>query len=320
MGCYEAAADAPAPPGARLVRPRDAAFPPALLDANPRVRALWTVGADPRSLGPMIAIVGTRRPTPYGLEVARTLAMDLAALGFCIVSGMARGIDAAAHEGALRAGGRTVAVLGSGVDVPYPEENEELYRRIAASGAILAEVPPGADPRKEHFPARNRIIVALSAGVVIVQGLVARSGAMRTAQWAHEMDRELFAVPGDVRAAMSSGPHAILREGWGHVCTCAADVVNVVGPALGWERAGRDEVVVPSHLPPAQRAALAALGDGEATVETLAARALIPAEEAARALAELELEALVVKTVSGTYQAVQARERSAPGERASGRG
>jgi DNA processing protein len=294
----------------RLIVPGSSEFPPLPETVDPTVVRLWAIGEDLRALGPMVAIVGTRRPTPYGLDIAARLAADLARAGICVVSGMALGVDAAAHEGALRAGGRTLAVLGSGADVRYPADNAGLYARIVGGGAVVSELPPGSDPRREHFPLRNRIIAALSLGVVFVQGRAGRSGAMGTASRAHELDREVLAVPGDVRAAMSSGPHAVLREGWGSICTDANDVLSVLAPELGWAVEGRHALVIPPGLSPERRSALAALGDGPATASVLAARAGLDLAIMRSALSGLELAGLVTRDIAGVFTATASKDRA----------
>ena len=161
---------------------------------------------------PGLAIVGSRSATDYGCEVARRLGRDLAVRGFCIVSGMARGVDTAAHQGALEAGGRTVAVLGCGADVVYPADNVRLHKQIQGQGAVVSEFPMGSRPGPGSFPRRNRIISGLSSGVVIVEA-PARSGALITASCALEQNREVFAVPGDIRHGQSAGCHRLIREG-----------------------------------------------------------------------------------------------------------
>lgn len=159
-----------------------------------------------------VAIVGTRKASPYGLRMAEQLARELAARGITIVSGLANGIDAAAHRGAIEAGGRTIAVLGCGVDVVYPEENADLMHRITRHGCVLSQFPMGTKPSKGLFPYRNRIISGLCLGTCIVEA-PPRSGALITARQAAEQGREVFAVPGQVGYENSRGPHALLREG-----------------------------------------------------------------------------------------------------------
>ena len=159
-----------------------------------------------------IAIVGSRVATPYGLAVAERLAADLAARGVTVVSGLARGIDSAAHRGALRAGGRTIAVLGSGVDVIYPPENRRLAAEIESSGALVSQFELGLSPLPGYFPARNRVIAGLSLGVVVVEA-AEKSGSLITAGLAGEMGREVMAVPGPLTSAQSVGAHRLIQDG-----------------------------------------------------------------------------------------------------------
>ncbi|HSL92928.1 MAG TPA: DNA-processing protein DprA [Candidatus Limnocylindrales bacterium] len=175
-----------------------------------------------------VAVVGSRAPTTPGLEFAGELASDLGAAGWTVVSGMARGIDPAAHEGALRGGGKTAAVLGCGVDVVYPPEAGRLRSRILEQGALLSEYPPGILPLPRHFPARNRIISGISRGVVVVEA-PSRSGALITAQLALDQGREVMAVPGNPLFPHTAGSNRLLREGAAPV-TGAGDVIE----ALGW--------------------------------------------------------------------------------------
>lgn len=186
---------------------------PARLRAIPDPPCLLFVkGTLPPADAPAIAIVGSRRASPYGRHVAGELAAGLAQRGLVVVSGMALGADAAAHEGCLRAGGCTLAVLGCGVDVVYPPEHLELYDRIAATGAVISEEPPGTPPTKKSFPVRNRLISGLALGVVVVEA-PEKSGALITADHALEQGREVFAVPGSVNSVQSKGSHRLLREG-----------------------------------------------------------------------------------------------------------
>lgn len=159
-----------------------------------------------------VAIVGTRAATPYGLDTARRLAEELAASGITVVSGLAEGIDRAAHEGALKAGGRTIAVMGHGLSMVYPAHHRELADRIAQSGCLLSEFPMDEPPEPWHFPRRNRIISGLSLGVVVVEAPF-KSGALITARFAAEQGREVFAVPGLVSSRQSEGTHALLKDG-----------------------------------------------------------------------------------------------------------
>ena len=185
---------------------------PALLRAIPSPPRLDVRGSLEPADALAVAIVGSRRPTPYGIGVAETLAAELAARGVTIVSGLARGIDAAAHRGALSGGGRTLAVLGNGIDVVYPPENRELVHAIERQGAVVSQFPRGTIPRPYNFPARNRTIAGLVLGVVVVEA-GERSGALITAGLAAELGRDVFAVPGRVTSEVSRGAHGLLRDG-----------------------------------------------------------------------------------------------------------
>jgi DNA processing protein len=177
-----------------------------------------------------VAVVGSRSASDYGRRVARDLCRGLASLGFTVVSGMARGIDGAAHEAALHAGGRTLAVLGSGVDRAYPREHEGLYQRISESGAVLSEFPLGTGPVAFNFPVRNRLISGLSLGVVVVEA-TEKSGSLITASLALEQGREVFAVPGEAGASRSRGTHRLIRQGAKLVET-VNDIVEEIAPQL----------------------------------------------------------------------------------------
>ncbi|MDA8387400.1 MAG: DNA-processing protein DprA [Nitrospiraceae bacterium] len=177
-----------------------------------------------------LGIVGTRTPTPYGIAQAEYLAAGLAAKGFTIVSGLARGIDTAAHRGALKAGGRSIAVMGSGLDVPYPRENALLMGRLAASGAVITEYPPGTAPNKENFPRRNRIISALSLGVLVVEAGKG-SGSLITAGCALEQGKEVFSIPGNISSAVSLGTNELIKRG-ARVVTGVDDIIEELAPVL----------------------------------------------------------------------------------------
>ena len=177
-----------------------------------------------------VAIVGSRSASDYGRRVARDLARGLASLGFTVVSGMARGIDGAAHESALQAGGRTIAVLGSGVERAYPPEHEGLYRRISQQGAVISELSIGTRPMAFNFPARNRLISGFSVGVVVVEA-TEKSGSLITAALALEQGREVFAVPGEAGASRSRGAHQLIRQGAKLVET-VNDIIEEIAPQL----------------------------------------------------------------------------------------
>lgn len=195
-----------------LVPITSAEYPPALRDIFDPPLVLFVRGRIELLQSLMIGIVGTRRPTAYGTAAAERLAGDLAAAGLTIVSGMARGIDTAAHRAALAAGGDTAAVFGCGVDVIYPAENRKLAEQIAEKGALISEFPMGAPAYPQNFPVRNRIVSGMSAGVVVVEG-AQYSGSSITARLALDQNREVFAVPGNITSRMSWGPNLLIKQG-----------------------------------------------------------------------------------------------------------
>ena len=243
---------------------------------------------------PAVAIVGARACSTYGTHVARMLGRELAAAGLVIVSGLARGIDGAAHRGALEAGGVTVAVLGCGVDRDYPAAHAELARKIASTGLILAEYPPGVDPAPWRFPARNRIIAGLAAATVVVEAR-RRSGALITADLALEEGREVFAVPGEITSAVSEGTNDLLRTG-ATPLTGAADVLE----SFGLE----PPEAAPLAVAATAEVVLASLREGPASADELARKTSLAAGELGAALVELEL-AGAVSEGEGVYRAAQ---------------
>ena len=198
--------------GVTLIGLRDPAYPPLLRAIHDPPVLLFAKGRLELLASPMLAIVGTRRPTAYGRNVAERFAFDLARAGLTVVSGMARGVDTWAHEGALKAGGATVAVFGAGLDHIYPAENRKLAEQIAAEGLLLSEFPMGTPAHPQNFPIRNRIISGLSEGVLVVEG-AQYSGSAITAKMALEQQREVFAVPGNVTSKMSWGPNLLIKQG-----------------------------------------------------------------------------------------------------------
>ena len=198
--------------GAVLVTTGDPSYPPALREIFDPPVLLFARGRVDLLKTLMLGVVGTRRPTPYGLAVAERMAGDLAHAGLTVVSGMARGIDSAAHKGALARGGATIAVLGSGVDVVYPSENKKLAADIAARGLIVSEFPMGAIAFPQNFPIRNRIISGMSLGVLVVEG-AQYSGSAITAKLAMDQGREVFAVPGNITSKLSWGPNLLIKQG-----------------------------------------------------------------------------------------------------------
>jgi DNA processing protein len=239
-----------------------------------------------------VAVVGARSCSPYGAQVARMLGRELAAAGLVVVSGLARGVDGEAHRGALEAGGATVAVLGCGIDRDYPAAHRELAARIRASGLIVSEYAPGVEPAPWRFPARNRILAGLSAATVVVEARD-RSGALITADLALEEGREVFAVPGEITSALSSGTNDLLKLGASPL-TAASDVLDVFGLAPAES--------VPAALGSSAKKVLARLRDGPSSADELAHATGLDAGALASALTELELAGCAVAG-GGVYRA-----------------
>lgn len=211
--------------GAELISIQDAIYPSRLREIYDPPLTLFAIGNTALLATNAIAIVGTRRPTPYGMAAGERLSADLARAGLTIVSGMARGIDSAAHQAALKEDGNTIAVLGCGVDILYPANNRKLYEDIATKGLLISEFPMGAPAFPQNFPIRNRIVSGLSIGVVIVEG-AQYSGSAITAKLAMDQGREVFAVPGNITSKMSWGPNLLIKEGGAKLVQEWSDVTN----------------------------------------------------------------------------------------------
>jgi len=210
--------------GCRIINCTEPEYPQSLLQIYDPPALLYVRG-DPSILNaPSLSIVGTRRPTIYGTQVAERMGRDLAKRGLVIVSGLARGVDALAHNGATSVGGRAIGVLGTGVDVCYPKENKKLFEKVLEKGAIISELPTGSHPAPENFPVRNRIIAGMPLGVVIVEGKQ-YSGSLITARLAMEFGREVFGVPGNVTQEMSFAPNQLIKQG-AKLVTSAEDVIE----------------------------------------------------------------------------------------------
>jgi DNA processing protein len=296
----------------RVLAPTDSDYP-ALLGATPLPPALWVCGTLLDGDGLAIAIVGSRRATAYGVEVAERLAADLAARGVTIVSGLARGIDTAAHRGALAAGGRTIAVLGTGIDGRYPAENRGLADRIEANGALVSQFFPGTPPLAWNFPARNRTIAGLTLGVVVVEA-AERSGALITAGAAADFGREVFAVPGRITSDTARGPHGLLRDGATLVRSWMDIVQELSSP---WRSAVRDALdVIDAPIPLAQTTdevtVLAVLtADEPQQIEHVIARCGLTPSRVGATLVSLELAGRVRQLEGQRWVAVGARPRRA---------
>jgi DNA processing protein len=273
--------------GIRVIPLGSEVYPASMRDLPDAPLVLYLAGGDVPGED-SLAIVGSRAPTQPGREFAGELSRDLAAAGWTVVSGMARGIDAAAHEGALRAGGRTVAVLGCGADVVYPPEAGRLRARILERGTLLSEYPPGSPPLPRHFPARNRIISGVSRGVVVVEA-PSRSGALITARIALDHGREVMAVPGNPLFPHTAGSNRLIREGAMPV-TGAEDVADALGwPSRGGAGEGRERRILKFLSKPRQAGEISdALG--------------IPAQELLPCLLEMEFRKLLERRMGDYYK------------------
>ncbi|MEW6020066.1 MAG: DNA-processing protein DprA [Pseudomonadota bacterium] len=249
---------------------------------------------------PCVAIVGSRRPDRYGLDAAGRFARELAAAGAIVVSGMAAGIDSAAHRGALERGGRTIAVLGCGPDVVYPARNRRLYREILETGLVVSEYPPGAEPRTWRFPARNRIIAGLSRGVLVVQAAEG-SGALITADFCLEQGKEIWALPGSVYSPLSTGPHGLLRNG-AAPASQPRDILEDLGIDPGQTAAPASQTPIPSGLSTYERLILEALEERPAHPDDIAAKAGLDGKDTAAALVLLELRGLARQEPGHVYR------------------
>ncbi len=223
----------------RIIVHMSLGYPALLEEIHDPPLVLYAKGSEESLSSQSLSIVGTRKPTIYGLQMAEGIASDLARRGITIVSGLARGIDAAAHRGALAAAGPTIAVLGCGIDVIYPPEHRHLSGKILASGAVLTEFPPGTPPSPQNFPIRNRIISGLSLGTMIVEASE-YSGSLITARLAMEQNREVFAIPGNITSPQSFGPNFLIKQG-AKLVQCWRDVVEELPPDLRHQILAREE-------------------------------------------------------------------------------
>jgi len=276
--------------GIRLLTPfDDEGYPPLLAEIADPPFALFAHGVLDRLSGPAVAVVGSRNATHYGRDVATSLARGLSSVGIAVVSGLARGVDGAAHEAALEEPGGTIAVLGCGLDVDYPRENARLKEEISRRGVLLSEFAPGEEPRPQNFPIRNRIIAGLSSGVVVVEAS-RRSGSLITARLAADFGRDVFAVPGSVFSETSAGTHELLRDG-AILCRGVEDVFVELFPMLGAPAPAPLSAAVrlPEKLGQEARKLFEALRtEPEASAEELVTRLEMPAAVVLAALFELE--------------------------------
>ena len=290
----------------------DADYPQALLRTEDPPLLLYVEGRVAALRGELLAIIGSRQPTPQGARDARDFASHLGGAGWTVVSGLARGIDAAAHDGALAAGALTVAVVGTGLDQTYPRAHTTLARRIAGQGAVISEFPPGTPPLAQNFPSRNRIIAGLTRGTLVVEAAL-QSGSLITARLAAEAGREVFAIPGSIHSPLSRGCHALIRQG-AKLVESAADILEElptspatggIGRPAGMEAGSatgtRDGAGAP-HTRPVQDPVLEALGAEPTTLDAISARTGWTAAALGAKLLELELCGEVARMPGGLFQ------------------
>jgi DNA processing protein len=282
-------------PGHSIVTLGDAAYPQQLLEIPDPPALLYVLGDAGLPARRGLAIVGSRNATPQGVANAERFARAFSETGLTIASGLALGIDAAAHRGALEGAGSTVAVLGCGVDVVYPQRNASLYEAVAARGALVSEFPLGSPPVAANFPRRNRLISGLARGVLVVEAALA-SGSLITARLAAEQGREVFAIPGSIHSPLSKGCHALIREG-AKLVESAQDVLDEL------------RLPAPPYTPaPPQaekgHALLAHLGHDPCNVDTLCQRSGLTPDTVSAMLLELELAGMVAALPGGRYQRI----------------
>jgi DNA processing protein len=291
--------------GAAIVLATDGDYPPLLKQTAGAPVALYVLGSVALLSSPQLAMVGSRSPTPSGRSTASEFAAWFTRAGLTVTSGLALGIDAASHEGALRGGGATIAVYGTGLDRVYPSEHRELAARIRAQGALVSEFPPGTPPRAENFPQRNRLIAGLSLGTLVVEA-ARRSGALITARLALEAGREVFAIPGSIHSPLSRGCHQLIKAG-AKLVEEADDVLTELKFLVSKEPLTELRVAAARgsesgvRLDKDYEMLLDALGFEPTTIDSLVARTELPNESIASMLLILELEGRVTALPGGRY-------------------
>jgi DNA processing protein len=279
----------------------DPDYPARLLATADPPLMLWLQGRRDLLSSPSIAVVGSRHPTAQGEDNARDFARALARAGYTIVSGLALGVDAAAHEGALDADGATVAVVGTGLDQVYPKRNEKLATRLLAAGGLLvSEYSLGTPVMQANFPRRNRIIAGLSQGCLVVEAAV-QSGSLITARLAVEAGREVFAIPGSIHSPQARGCHALIRQG-AKLVESAEDVLEELPPLGGAAPAAAAGPQAPAEVPHERQALLGAMGFDPVSLDALMARTGWPAADLTAALLELELDGHVARLAGQIFQ------------------
>jgi DNA processing protein len=281
--------------GRHILTLEDPHYPGLLLETPDPPPVLYAAGRLELLDRTAVAVVGSRNATAQGMRNAEAFAGTLSAHGICVVSGMALGIDGAAHEASLGESGSTIAVLGNGIDVTYPRRNAPLFERIVAIGLALSEFPLGTPPLPAHFPRRNRIISGISRGCLVVEAAIA-SGSLITARLAADMGRDVFAIPGSIHSPLSRGCHHLIKQGAKLVET-ASDVLEELGVAVNH----REPIDARSELAADLKRVLSALGHDPCDLDTLAARTRLPLEQLLAALTQLELDARLSRDANGSY-------------------
>jgi len=288
-------------PEHHLLTLADPAYPAALLDTHDPPTVLYVNGRVDLLNRPTISVVGARNATPGGRDNARSFANYLAQQGWCVASGLAHGIDTAAHEGALEAGlqaGSTIAVMGTGIDIVYPAANLKLAHRIAAEGALVSELPLGTPSIPYQFPRRNRIVAGLARGVLVVEA-AKQSGSLITARLASEMGREVFAIPGSIHSPLSRGCHELIRQG-AKLVESGQDIADELGRPSMTEPAPAKAAA--TFKTPHASQILNALGHDPVDIDTLQARTDLEVSELGALLVQLELEHAISRLDDGRYQ------------------
>ena len=291
-------------PGALFIPRNDHRYPPLLADIADAPLGLYGIGDAECLAWPQLAIVGARQASAQGLEHAQDFAAELARRGLVVTSGLALGIDGAAHRGALDAGGYTLAVCGNGLDRVYPARHRELARRIVGHGLLLSEFPPATPPLPEHFPRRNRLISALALGVLVVEA-ARESGSLITARFAAEQGREVFAIPGSIHNPMTRGCHALIREG-ARLVETVDDILEEIAPQLAQARSA-DSARAAQAADEPDCPVLAALGADPARFDQLLARTGLTAAALNARLSELELGGQIATGPGDTYMRLKHR-------------
>ena len=292
------------PVNSRIIRPGSDEWPERLNELGPHTppRLLRAAGRDIEPRARTVAVVGTRRPTAAGVEAAQMVARGLAQANFVVVSGLAIGIDAAAHRASLEAGGHTIAVIGGGMDLNYPKNTLSLRKRIDAEGTVVTEHPDGVPPLQHHFPQRNRIIVGLSEAVVVVEGSI-KSGALISGRIALDANRSVFAVPGSIRNPYAAGPNELIRCQEATPITDVQHIFDELAPGLVWGEDAPENALPlgPVGLDSDQVKVLAVLDDSAVTADFIVRETQLPQGLALLTLSKLEIRGLA-RRWNGAYE------------------